>query len=128
MNECLNISIFDLVYPISSAFYVSLIALMWFLGDITLFVKMTLNNPKWLKRDEYEIYIETTDQLATYPEFLHSKYPSIITHILSCQLCMIFWMTLISTGLMFNPICVLIMPISYFFSLSIYLYIKDMLS
>lgn len=127
MSEFLNISLFDLLYPISSIFYVSLIALMWFVGDITLFIKMTLNNPKWLKRDEYEHYLETIDQLATYPEFLHSNYPSIITHILSCPICMIFWMTLVSTILMANPLCIFILPINYFISLFIYVFIKKIL-
>ena len=115
------------IYPVISSFYTIFALLLWFDGDVTNFISKALRSPKWLKRNEYEEYLTTEDLTASYPEFLYAKYPSFFTKLISCPICLTFWITLFHSILIFKLNFILFLPICYVSTLFIYLYIRKLL-
>lgn len=121
------LDLYSFIYPIIASFYTVFALILWFEGDVTNFISKALRNPLWLKRNEYEEYQLNEDLTASYPEFLYNKYPSFLTKLLSCPICLTFWLTLFHSILIFKFNFILILPVSYCMSLYLYLAIKKLL-
>ncbi len=123
-----------LILNISCIFWVIFILVVWYESDIIVTLNKLL---KWcgmdfirklFKLQEYEKYIEEVDVMATYPDFIFTTYPNILTHLVGCNICLPVWLTLLHTCINFNLIWALIMfPINYCITLYIYLRIKTIL-
>lgn len=120
---------------ISINFYIVFLLIIWFDGDITNILSSSSILRKFFKRSEYERFIQEQDMSATYPCFLYETYPMFITKLLSCSICLTFWLTLIVNLLYF---ClnyefskliefILWFPICYFVNLFLHLSIKKLL-
>jgi len=105
--------------------------ILWFDGDITNLLGRTQITRKLFKRAEYEKFKLEEDNMASYPEFLNYVYPSFITKLLSCPICLTFWLTLLvnlSNNYVFSITNLLIwFPIYYIVNLLTYLIIKRLL-
>jgi hypothetical protein len=125
MTEQLEISL-------TLAGWVVFILIMWYEGDVTDILSRSKLLHRLFNRDEYDHHKQNIDVMATYPEFLNHTYPGFFTKLISCSLCLTFWLTLISqgglyflTGMSMNVIFML--PISYIVTLASYLSIKKLL-
>jgi hypothetical protein len=121
----MNIITIDL----SFIFWVTFILVIWFESDIVQTVANIFKLNNILKTDEFLKYKLEVDVMSTYPEFLYITRPGYITKLLSCPICLCFWSTLISVGLLtlINPICLVLFPINYIFSLTFYLIVRKLL-
>jgi len=116
-------------------FYIIFLLIIWIDGDITNILSKTNITRKLFKRDAYKKYVEDVDTCATYPCYLYDVYPSFITKVLSCSICLTFWLTLILNTIFFykfysnNWLIELIIwfPICYFVNLFLHLTIKKLL-
>lgn len=113
--------------------WISFMLVVWFESDIVTTIA-TLTNTKWLFRiDEFNKYKAEVDAMSNYPNFLYSNYPSYFTKLISCPICLCFWSTLTTVGLLvfatgYHPIYTLLLfPINYVCSLFIYLIIRKLL-
>ena len=86
-----------------------------------------------LKLPEFEKYKLEEDVMSNYPNFLYNKYPTYLTKLISCPICLCFWTNLVML-LSINvnigyPIhyLLLLLPINYIISLLFYLIIKKLL-
>lgn len=81
-----------------------------------------------LKLDEYTKYKLEVDVMASYPDFLYAQYPSVFTKLISCNICLPFWLTAVHTFSVWHwSYAILIFPVNYCFSFGIYLLIKKLL-
>ena len=102
------------------------------LDRFELFILLT-NNRKLFKLDEYQLYKSNIDPMSTYPNFLYSEYPSYITKLLSCVICLCFWTSLFSIVTLLYTLnyplyyTIIMMPINYICSLLLYLLINKLL-
>lgn len=113
--------------------WISFMLVIWFESDIVTTIA-TLTNTKWLFRiDEFNKYKAEVDAMSNYPNFLYSNYPSYFTKLISCPICLCFWSTLVTVGLLvfgsgYHQIYTLLLfPINYICSLFIYLIIRKLL-
>lgn len=113
--------------------FISFILLIWFESDIVSTIASLTNTRKILRLPDYEKYRLEEDLSCNYPNFLYQTYPGYLTKLLSCPICLCFWLTLFTVNLLiygfgYSPILsVLLLPINYVSSLSIYLIIKKLL-
>jgi hypothetical protein len=124
MNE---IEISSIYSSIICILYTVCMLILWFEGDITNFIQKVLFNIKLFKREEYEQYMLSEDAESTYPDFLYEKYPSFFTKLISCPICLSFWLTIIHTVLIFKSNSIYILPISYLSTLILYLISKKLI-
>ena len=121
---------------ISLNFYIIFFLIIWFDGDITNILSRCSILRKLFRRSEYEKFKLEEDVMASYPEFLNYKYPSFMTKLLSCPICLTFWLTLILNSLGFYYLSretwltefTISFPIYYFVNLLLHLIIKKLLS
>lgn len=115
-------------------FWVVFILTIWFHSDIVDTIgKLTklfgLDFAwRWLKLNEYTKYKLETDVMASYPDFLYSVYPSPFTKLISCNICLPFWLTVAHTFIIWPwqyALCVF--PVNYCLSFAIYLLIRKLL-
>lgn len=108
--------------------YVSFVLVLWFKSDIVETFSKITRTKKLLKIQEYKDYTHKTGEVVSYPVFLFEKYPGWITQLLSCPICLCFWMTLISTLIVYSfPLFLLPFSINYICSLTIYLLINKLI-
>lgn len=113
--------------------WISFILIIWFESDIVSTIASLTNTRKILRLPDYEKYKLEEDFSCNYPNFLYQTYPGYLTKLLSCPICLCFWLTLFTVNLLiygfgYSPILsVLLLPINYVSSLSIYLIIKKLL-
>lgn len=115
-------------------FWVSFAMIIWFhsdivdtFGKIIKFFKIGFLQ-KWLKINEYNEYKLEVDLMSTYPDFLYSNYPNPLTKLISCNICLPFWLTVIHTFAVWNwQYALFIFPINYCISLCIYLFARKLL-
>lgn len=113
--------------------WISFILIIWFESDIVSTIASLTNTRKILRLPDYEKYKLEEDLSCNYPNFLYQTYPGYLTKLLSCPICLCFWLTLFTVNLLiygfgYSPILsVLLLPINYVSSLSIYLVIKKLL-
>lgn len=99
---------------------------------IETFAKIT-NLRRLFKIDNFYAYKREIDLSASYSEFLYNKYPNYLTELFSCNICLCFWINLmvvfIVNFLVFHYVLttLLIVPITYIFSLLLFLIIKKLL-
>lgn len=117
-------------YNIPIIFGVSFIMIVWLNSDIVQTIAKLTNSNKLFKLDKYIEYKATTDPLCSYPNFLYSEHPSLITKLLSCVICLCFWTTLISLTLLLYVLgypldyVIVLFPINYVCSLLLYLLVN----
>lgn len=116
-----------IIYLINCIFYVVFALILWFEGDVTDFISRATFSTKLFKRKEFKEFNESELLGLTYPEFLAEKYPGFLTKLLSCPICLCFWLTLIFSIFLFGTNFFLILPFSYYISLTLYLIIKKLL-
>jgi hypothetical protein len=118
---------------ISVVFYITFMMVVWFESDIVNTIAKLFNLKSILKIYEFEKYKLEVDVMCSYPNFLHEKYPGYITKLLSCPICLCFWSTLIGVNLItylsdYNQFTsLLLLPINYIYSLTLYLIIRKLL-
>ena len=120
-------------YNIPIIFAVTFIMVIWLNSDIVQTIAKLTNNRKLFKLDEYQLYKINVDPMSTYPNFLYSEYPSYITKLLSCVICLCFWTSLFSIVTLLYTLnyplyyTIIMMPINYICSLLLYLLINKLL-
>lgn len=120
-------------YNISIIFGITFIMVIWLNSDIVQTIAKLTNTRILFKLDEYQLYKSSVDPISTYPNFLYSEYPSYITKLLSCVICLCFWTTLFSIVTLLYTLnyplhyIVMIMPVNYICSLLLYLLINKLL-
>ena len=120
-------------YNIPIIFGVTFIMIIWLNSDIVQTIAKLTNSNKLFKLDKYLEYKATMDPLCSYPNFLYSEYPSLITKLLSCVICLCFWTTLISLTLLLYVLgypldyVIVLFPINYVCSLLLYLLVNRLL-
>lgn len=120
-------------YNIPIIFGVTFIMIVWLNSDIVQTIAKLTNSNKLFKLDKYLEYKATMDPLCSYPNFLYSEYPSLITKLLSCVICLCFWTTLISLTLLLYVLgypldyVIVLFPINYVCSLLLYLLVNRLL-
>lgn len=120
-------------YNIPIIFGVTFIMIVWLNSDIVQTIAKLTNSNKLFKLDKYIEYKATSDPLCSYPNFLYSEYPSLITKLLSCVICLCFWTTLISLTLLLYVLgypldyVIVLFPINYVCSLLLYLLVNRLL-
>lgn len=113
--------------------WVSFIMIVWFESDIVTTIANLTNTRNLLKINEFNKYKMEIDVMSNYPNFLHSVYPGYLTKLLSCPICLCFWMTLFSVYTLANVYGLtplfeyLLLPINYISSLFLYLIIRKLL-
>ena len=118
---------------LSISLWITFLLVMWFDGDITNLFSRTKYLQKVFLRKEYKIYTEDEDVMATYPDFLHNRYNTFITKLISCVICLPAWLTLLITISYYITLniniswVILFLPINYITSLLLYLLIRKLL-
>lgn len=113
--------------------WISFIMVVWFESDIVQTISKLTNIRGLLKMPEFEKYKLEEDIMSSYPNFLYEKYPGYLTKLLSCPICLCFWTTLIVVNILtflsgYNQLfSMLMLPINYVCSLTIYLIIRKLL-
>lgn len=113
--------------------WLSFIMVVWFESDIVTTIANLTKTRNLLKINEFSKYKLEIDVMSTYPEFLYSMYPGYLTKLISCPICLCFWSTLVSSNLLIYSFgyplmySVLLFPINYVCSLTIYLIIRKLL-
>lgn len=112
---------------------ISFFLLLWFESDIVqTFGKLT-HTRNLLKLPEFEKYKLEEDIMSNYANFLYEKYPSYLTKLISCPICLCFWsnLLLLSSSIFYIgfPLeyTIILLPINYIFSLFLYLIIRKLL-
>lgn len=104
------------------------ILFIWFESDIivTLIKLLRLNDKLYLKEYEKE-RLELPGKLS-YIDFLHVKKSNVITKLLSCPICLCFWLTLIQCFINYNSIlhAAYMLAFHYFINLLVYLVVKKL--
>lgn len=73
---------------------VAFILFIWFESDITItLIKMLKLDDKLYLKDYEKERLEFSGKLS-YIDFLHVKKPCLITKLISCPICLCFWLTL----------------------------------
>jgi hypothetical protein len=118
---------------ISVVFYITFMMVVWFESDIVNTIAKLFNLRSILKIYEFEKYKLEVDVMCSYPNFLYERYPGYLTKLLSCPICLCFWSTLIGVNLLsyisdYNQLTsLLLLPINYIYSLTLYLIIRKLL-
>lgn len=108
--------------------YVAFFLILWFNSDIVETVAKLTWTKKLFRIEEFHTYKMEVDAMAEYPDFLIGQYRGWITMLLSCPVCLTFWSTLIHTCILWPWQAALVLfPINYCLSLSIYLLIRKLL-
>lgn len=110
-----------------STFWVTTLLIIWFSTDWFLHYTQLLNACKLL-RMQYSAFLQK-NPTKYFPDFLYkeslktsNRFVKFLYKMLSCPLCMSFWLALLVTGLMSNLI--LIAP-TYVLSLLIFSLVRD---
>lgn len=120
-------------FNIPLIFYTAFIMIVWFESDIVQTISKLTNTRNLLKIPEFEKYKLEVDIMSTYPNFLYERYPSNLTKLVSCPICLCFWTTLISVNILTflfgyqQWVSLLMLPINYVCSLTIYLIVRKLL-
>lgn len=120
-------------YNVPIIFGVTFILIIWLNSDIVQTISKLTGLSKLFKLNEYLNYKSTVDPMCSYPNFLYSEYPSMITKLLSCVICLCFWTTLISVLMLLFVLghsmlyVIILLPINYVCSLLLYLLINKLL-
>lgn len=93
-----------------------MVLLVWFKSDAFVEYGKLLRFQPWLRLKEYEEKRLTESFPLTYPTFLRLTSDSFLMKLITCPLCLSFWLSLI--GIFFIP--VYFIPIVYVVSLLIY--------
>lgn len=102
---------------------IAIMLMVWLKTDAIVEWGSVFGLSKILKEDEF--YRFKLEQLLgpipssdiTYSTFLRLKYNSFFTRLVSCPMCLSFWLSVIGCMVIFNPV---VMPIVYILSLIIY--------
>ena len=122
-----------MTFNISLICLVTFILIIWFDSDIIQTIAKIFRIEKFLKTKEFIQYKVDIDVLADYPDFLYSKFPGYSTKLISCPICLCFWLTILTSNLyvftcdMPQWYFIMILPINYVFSLLSYLIIRKLL-
>jgi hypothetical protein len=122
-----------LILNVSLICAVAFILLIWFESDIVQTLTKLTYTRKLFKIPEFEKYKLEEDVMSNYANFLYTKYPGYLTKLISCPICLCFWITLLSCSLIINYLgyptyyTFLLLPVNYMFSLYLYLKVKTLL-
>lgn len=120
-------------FNISLICWVSFVLTIWFESDIVQTIAKITKTRKLLRIAEFEKYKLEQSILSNYPTFLYETYPGYLTKLISCPICLCFWLTVITSNLLIykigyiQPMSLLILPVNYISSLILYLIIKKLL-
>ena len=104
------------------------IMVVWFESDIVQTISKLTNTRSLLKISDFEKYKLEVDIMSNYPNFLYEKYPGYLTKLLSCPICLCFWLTVAQCTLKYNSLTELVFMfgLNYFINLTIYLLVKKL--
>lgn len=114
------------MYIIIPIFSIAFILFMWNCSDIVnLMANITQTHEKF-KINKYNQFKENGNFFATYAEFLYITYPSWKTKLISCNICLCFWFTVISSFILMviNKnifLTISIFPVIYMLSMLLFL-------
>lgn len=120
-------------FNIPLIFFVSFILVIWFESDVVQTFANITNTRNFLKIPDFEKYKLEECILSNYPTFLYETRPGYLTKLVSCPICLCFWLTLFSTNILVYTFgyqqwfSLLILPVNYISSLLLYLIIKKLL-
>jgi hypothetical protein len=120
-------------FNIPLIFWVSFMMAVWFESDIVQTIANLTNTRNLLKINEFVKHKLEIDVMSNYPDFLYTTRPGYITKLLSCPICLCFWSTLVTSNILVYGLGysqfygLLIFPINYISSLTIYLIIRKLL-
>jgi hypothetical protein len=123
-----------MLYTLYPDFYVIFVMVVWLHSDIihtiaklSKLIKLNCVG-RWLKINEYQDHMNNVNVMATYPDFLYAEYSGYLTKLLSCPICLTFWSTLLHTSVLLNLQQAIVMfPINYCLTLTIYLMLRKLL-
>lgn len=107
---------------------VPFILFIWFESDIIVTLINIFKLDKKLFIEEYKKErLEISDKLH-YLDFLHVRKANFFTKLISCPICLCFWLTLIQSLLKYQNLhmCVYMFGINYIINLVVYLFIKKL--
>lgn len=113
--------------------YISFLLIVWFESDIVETISKITGTQRLFKIDEYYKFKLEENAMVNYPIFLYEKYGGYLTKLFSCPICLCFWTTIFSLfGFLYIlglPLAyfILLFPINYISSLSIYLVVRKLL-
>lgn len=118
---------------ISSIFYVSFLMFIWYESDIVVTIAKILNLENKLLINDYKKERLVFPHSYSYADFLYATKPNFVTKLLSCPICLCFWMNVFKSVIFISFLNsylytnLLLFPISYLLSLFIYLILKNKL-
>lgn len=122
-----------LILNISLINMIAFLLLIWFESDIIQTLSKLTNTRNLFRLPEFEKYKLEEDAMSNYANFLYAKYPSYLTKLISCPICLCFWSNLIvvSSFVFYIGYPISYIPLilftNYIISLLLYLIIRKLL-
>lgn len=107
---------------------IAFILFIWFESDLLITLIKISKLDKFLFLQDYEKEkLLVSDQL-TYLDYLHVRKQNFFIKLISCPICLCFWLTLIYSFIIYNSIFLIIkmFALHYFVNLSVYLLVKKL--
>ena len=105
---------------------ISFILFIWFESDVIVTLINIFKLEKKLFLEEYKKERLEISEKLHYLDFLHVRKANFFTKLISCPICLCFWLTLIQSLLKYDSLklCILMFGLNYFINLAVYLLVK----
>ena len=105
---------------------ISFILFIWFESDVIVTLINIFKLDKKLFLEEYKKEKLAISEELHYLDFLHVRKANFFTKLISCPICLCFWLTLIQSLLKYDSLklCILMFGLNYFINLVVYLLVK----
>ena len=105
---------------------VPFILFIWFESDIIITLINIFKLQKKLFIEEYKKERLGICEKLHYLDFLHVRKSNFLTKLISCPICLCFWLTIIQSLLRYDSLksCVYMFALNYFINLTVYLFVK----
>lgn len=104
------------------------ILFIWFESDVIVtFINLFKLNKKFYIEEYKKEKLEIAENLH-YLDFLHIRKSNFFTKLISCPICLCFWLTLFQSLLKYENLymCVYMFGINYIINLAVYLFMKKL--
>lgn len=108
------------MYHIINIFWIVFILFIWMDTDFFTHWSKLLGLRKKLKIDKWESY-KSIDPKISYLDYLFMTHNGFFTKLISCRVCILFWIVLV-----FTYTNLYLIPVYYFFSYIVYTMIKKL--
>jgi hypothetical protein len=105
---------------------VPFILFIWFESDIIITLINIFKLDKKLFIEEYKKERLEISEKLHYLDFLHVRKANFFTKLISCPICLCFWLTFIQSLLRYDSLklCIFMFGFNYFINLIVYLLVK----